>query len=69
VPKSKGSGKAPVKPGTPTPASGQYVQTGPKGGHPSKAEVTGVKDKPMPPTSKPGDRWQVVDPTKHKGKK
>ena len=55
-----------TKPGIPAPASGQYVQVGPRGGNASSSEITAVQGKPMPPTSRPGQRWQMVDPTKHK---
>jgi hypothetical protein len=48
------------KPGTPAPKSGQYQQTG------RKTEITAVKGKPLPPTSRPGGSWKLVDPTKHK---
>ena len=48
------------KPGTPAPASGQYKQPG------SKTEITAVKGKPLPPTSRPGASWNLVDKTKHK---
>jgi hypothetical protein len=48
------------KPGTPAPKSGQYKRPG------SKTEITAVKGKPLPPTSRPGGSWQLVDPTKHK---
>lgn len=58
--------KPTVRPGGEVPKSGQYVQVGPKGGNPSKSEVTLVQGKPAPPTSKPGQQWQLTDPTKHK---
>lgn len=48
------------KPGTPAPASGQYRQTG------RKTEITAVKGKPLPPTSRSGSSWNLVDRTKHK---
>lgn len=48
------------KPGTPAPASGQYKQPG------RKTEITAIKGKPLPPTSKPGGSWTLVDKTKHK---
>lgn len=49
-----------IKPGTPAPDSGQYRPTG--GG----SEITAVQGKPLPPSSKPGGSWQLVDKTKHK---
>ena len=49
------------KPGTPAPASGQYHQPG------RKTEITAIKGKPLPPTSKPGGSWVLGDKTKHKG--
>jgi len=56
-----------IKPGTPAPASGQYVQVGPRGGSAGTTEITAIQGKPMPPTSRPGQQWQMADPTKHKG--
>ena len=41
-----------LKPGEKAPASGQYVQRGPRGGQ--GKEVTVVKDEPLPPTPRPG---------------
>lgn len=58
---------SPIKPGTPAPASGQYIQVGPRGGYTGPDEVTAIQGKPMPPTDQPGQGWQIVDPTKHKG--
>ena len=55
-----------TKPGAPTPESGQYIEVGPRGGINSDTEITSISGKPMPPTSKPGRSWQLVDPTKHK---
>jgi hypothetical protein len=55
-----------LRPGTPAPVSGQYVQTGPRGGNPSETETTVVQDRRLPPTTDPGNRWRLVDPTKHK---
>ncbi|MFS0822160.1 hypothetical protein [Bacillus sp. 1P02SD] len=54
------------KPGERPKDSGQFIQTGPRGGNPSKTEITGVEGKPLPPTSKPGNVWKQVDKTKHK---
>jgi len=54
-----------VRPGQDAPVSGQYVQRGPRGGI-SNTEVTLVKDKTVPPTSKPNCTYVLVDPTIHK---
>jgi len=53
-----------LKPGQTAPASGQYQQIGPKGG--KGPEVTSVKGEPLPPTSKPGSTYKLVDPSKNK---
>ena len=55
-----------IKPGTPAPSSGQYVEVGPRGGIHGPNEITAVQGKPMPPTSSPGCGWLLVDPTNHK---
>jgi hypothetical protein len=55
-----------TKPGAPTPASGQYVEVGPRGGVHGSAEITSIVGKPMPPTSSPGCSWLLVDQTKHR---
>ncbi|KQV08661.1 hypothetical protein ASC68_25410 [Devosia sp. Root105] len=52
------------KPGQQAPRSGQYEMTGPRGG-PTGIERTVVKNEPMPPTKAPGQRYKMVDPTKH----
>ena len=46
--------------------SGQFIEKGPRGGKVSDTEITGIEDKPLPPTSKPGNVWVPVDKTKHK---
>ena len=56
------------RPGTKAPASGQYVPEGPRGGR-GKGEVTIIKDKPLPPTPKPNQKWVLVDPTDNKSGK
>ena len=56
----------PLKPGTKTPQSGQYIQVGPQGGKRGPNETTSVAGKPLPPTKQPGDGYKLVDPTKHK---
>lgn len=55
-----------LSPGTKAPDSGQYKEVGPRGGKVSDTEVTSTKGKPLPPTSKPGNKYVVVDKTKHK---
>jgi len=57
-----------LPPGTPAPVSGQYEEKGPRGGG-TGAEVTAIEGRPLPPTSKPGNKYDLVDRTKHKGSK
>lgn len=54
-----------IKPGTRAPHSGQYGVIGPRGGN-TGVEVTAIKDKPLPPTPKPGMSYVIQDLTKHK---
>jgi len=49
-----------LSPGTLAPRSGQYRNTG------TGTEVTTVRGKPLPPTPRSGQRYVLVDPTKHK---
>lgn len=49
-----------LKSGNPAPQSGQYKNTS------TGNEITGVKGKPLPPTPKSGQGYQLVDKTKHK---
>jgi hypothetical protein len=58
------SPKRTFKPGERADRSGQYRQIGRKGGKEPESTVT--KGEPLPPTSKPGSKWVLVDPTKHK---
>ncbi|WP_267194122.1 hypothetical protein [Anaerosoma tenue] len=53
-----------LKPGQATPASGQYEEIGPRGGR-TGHEVTSTKGNPLPPTSKTGNGFILVDKTKH----
>ena len=53
-----------LRPGTPTPKSGQYDVIKPNG-RPSGLEITAVKNKPLPPTEA-GGGFKLADPTKHK---
>lgn len=55
------------KPGEPAAQSGQYRPVGPRGGAREDREITAVEGKPLPPTPRPGELWEIVDPTKHKG--
>lgn len=52
------------KPGEIVPASGQYLQIGPRGQKGS--EVTSVKGERFPPGPKKGTTYKPVDMTKHK---
>ncbi|WP_017004915.1 hypothetical protein [Enterovibrio norvegicus] len=45
--------------------SGQYEIIGPRGGATGQ-ERTVVKGEPMPPTPKKGQKYKLIDPTKHK---
>lgn len=54
------------RPGEIAAKSGQYEITGPRGGSTGQ-ERTVVKGKPLPPTPEAGQRYKLVDPTKHKG--
>jgi hypothetical protein len=56
--------KSTIKPGQESPKSGQYQEQGPRGGR--GREVTVPKGRPMPPTTKPGREYVLVDPTKNK---
>ena len=53
-----------LKPGQKAPASGQYLEIGPRGrkGH----EVTVVKGEPLPPTTIGGSTYRLVDRSKNK---
>ena len=53
------------KPGQKADRSGQYEIVGPRGGRTGE-ERTVTKGEPMPPTPKPGQKYNLVDPTKHK---
>lgn len=57
--------KQPLRPGTPAPASAQYLVVGPRGGI-SGQEITGVKGKPLPPTPAAGGTYRIADRTHNK---
>jgi hypothetical protein len=44
---------------TPAPDSGQYRPVGPRGGSAGSNEITAVQGKPLPPTPKAGQSWQL----------
>lgn len=52
-----------LRPGATTPISGQYERVGPRGGK-TGSEVTSVKGNPLPPGKK-GERYRLVDRTRH----
>jgi len=54
-----------LKPGQPAPRSGEYGIVGPRGGATGE-ERTAVRGKPMPPTPKPGQTYQMDRPA-HNG--
>jgi hypothetical protein len=54
----------PYKPGEKAPYSGQYEIIGPRGGETGE-ERTVTKGEPFPPTEKPGQKFVLVDPTRH----
>lgn len=56
-----------LKPGDKAPASGQYEQVGPRGG--KGREVTSTKGKSLPPSTKKGSTYKLVDRTKNKSGK
>jgi hypothetical protein len=56
--------KGEYKPGQTCPTSGQWEIVGPRGGSTEK-ERTVVKGEPFPPTPEPGQKYKLVDPTKH----
>ena len=52
------------KPGQKAPASGQYERVGPRGGRTGE-ERTVVKGEPLPPTTKSGESYILVDRSKN----
>ena len=60
--------KPTYRPGTPAPKSGIYEKIGPRGGH-TGAQADSTKGHPLPPTGKPGEKWELVKPAHHKGDK
>lgn len=56
-----------LRPGQKGSTSGQYEIIGSKGGKTGQ-ERTVTRGEPLPPTPKSGQRYILVDPTKHKTK-
>lgn len=56
--------KQPMKPGQPVTRPGQYEEVGPRGGK-TGHEVTMPGGHTLPPTSKPGNGYVLVDPSKN----
>ena len=52
------------RPGQPAPASGIYNMVGP-GGRPVGEQVVSTQHKPLPPTEKPGQGYQLAKPAHH----
>lgn len=57
------------KSGERVPVSGQIKIVGPRGGKTDAGERTVVKGEPFPPTPLHGQKYVIVDTTKHTGKK
>jgi len=55
-----------LSPGTPTPRSGIYEQTGPQGSRTGE-QADSTRGKPLPPTDGSGRGWLLVKPARHKG--
>lgn len=62
MPRKQTSG---LRPGQQTPTSGQYARVGPRGGK-VPGEVTSTQGNPLPPTLAPGQKYKLVDATRHK---
>lgn len=54
-----------LKPGETSNRSGQYGEFGPRGGRKGTREITSVEGDRLPPTKEPGNKWKLIDPTKH----
>jgi hypothetical protein len=53
------------KPGQKAQRSGQYEMTGPRGGK-TNVERTVTRGEPLPPTEETGQKYRLVDPTRHR---
>jgi hypothetical protein len=54
------------KPGEIPNSPGEYKETGPQGGKLDKGKQVTIEpgDKPLPPTSKSGNKWKKIGPPK-----
>jgi hypothetical protein len=52
------------KPGETAQRSGQYQIVGPRGGGTGKERTVTARE-PLPPTPEKGQKYKLVDPTKH----
>ncbi len=54
------------KPGQNPPRPGEYQERGPRGGKVAKPRTVTIEpgDRPLPPTAKPGRRWERIGPPK-----
>jgi len=53
-----------LKPGQPAPKSGIYDMLGPRGGHTGE-QVVSTQHKPLPPTPKAGQSYELATPAHH----
>lgn len=53
------------KPGQKAPKSGQYEMTGPRGGG-TGVERTVTRNEPLPPPETKGQKYRLIDTTKHR---
>ena len=56
------------KPGEKPARPGEYIERGPRGGNVPKPRQVTIEpnDTPLPPTQKPGRKWERVGPPKNK---
>jgi len=54
-----------LRPGEDAPVSGQYEEVGPRGGR-TGHEITAARGETLPPTTRRGSSYDLVDRTKNK---
>lgn len=57
-----------LKPGQAAPQSGIYDMVGPRGGATGE-QVVSTRNKPLPPTQRPGQGYRLAEPARHEPKK